>query len=349
MSDGEVIREAGPGVNGRAINIWFTVALMLLAAPLPAEGQSARNIPRIGFLGTFPESPHYLAFAQGLHDIGYVEGQNLRIERRYSEGKTERLPDLASALVHLKLDLIVVDACGAPLNATSQATRTIPIVVAACNDDLVATGLIFSLARPGGNITGLSELTPELGAKRLELLKQAASGMKRVAVLWNPAYSERFNPNFRFWTSDWKEMRAAAQALGVTLQSVEIRGSGDLDAAFAAMISERAEGLVMFSDPLIVLHERRIVELAAKRRLPAVYASRGAVNVGGLMSYGPNMADLFRRAAYFIDKILKGAKPADLPVEQPTKFEFVINLKTATALGLTIPPSFLTRADHVIQ
>jgi len=349
MSDGEVIREDGPGVNGRAINIWFTVALMLLAAPLPAEGQSARNIPRIGFLGTFRESPHYQAFAQGLHDIGYVEGQNLRIERRYSEGRAERLPDLATALVRLKLDLIVVDACGAPLNATSQATRTIPIVVAACNDDLVATGLISSLARPGGNITGLSELTPELGAKRLELLKQAASGMKRVAVLWNPAYSERFNPNFRFWTSDWKEMRAAAQALGVTLQSVEIRGPGDLDAAFAAMISERAEGLVMFSDPLIVLHERRIVELAAKRRLPAVYASRGAVNVGGLMSYGPNMADLFRRAAYFIDKILKGAKPADLPVEQPTKFEFVINLKTATALGLMIPPSFLTRADHVIQ
>jgi putative ABC transport system substrate-binding protein len=173
--------------------------------------------------------------------------------------------------------------------------------------------------------------------------------MKRVAVLWNPAYSERFNPNFRFWTSDWKEMRAAAQALGVTLQSVEIRGPGDLDVAFAAMISERAEGLVMFSDPLIVLHERRIVELAAKRRLPAVYASRGAVDAGGLMSYGPNMADLFRRAAYFIDKILKGTKPADLPVEQPTKFEFVINLKTAESLGLTIPPSFLTRADHVIR
>jgi len=194
---------------------------MLLAAPLAAEGQSARSIPRIGFLGTFQESPHYQAFAQGLHDVGYVEGQNLRIERRYSEGKAERLPDLAIALVRLKLDLIVVDACGAPLNATSQATRTIPIVVAACNDDLVATGLISSLARPGGNITGLSELTPELGAKRLELLKQAASGMRRVAVLWNPTYSERFNPNFRFWTSDWKEMRAAAQALDVTLQSVE--------------------------------------------------------------------------------------------------------------------------------
>ena len=326
----------------------FAVALMLLAVPLAAEGQSARNISRIGFLGTFQESPHYQAFAQGLHDVGYVEGQNLSIERRYSEGKAERLPDLATTLVSLKLDLIVVDACGAPLNATSQATRTIPIVVATCNDDLVATGLISSLARPGGNITGLSELSPELGAKRLELLKQSASGMRRVAVLWNPTYSERFNPKFRFWTSDWKEMRAAAQALGVTIQSVEIRPGG-FDAAFAAMLSERAEGLVMFSDPLIVLHERRIVELAAKRRLPAVYASRGAVDAGGLMSYGPNTADLFRRAAYFVDKILKGTKPADLPVEQPTKFEFVINLKTAKALGLTIPPSFLTRADHVIR
>src|SRR5262244_757795 len=243
MSDGEVIREAGPGVNGRAINIWFTVALMLLAAPLPAEGQSARNIPRIGFLGTFPESPHYQAFAQGLHDIGYVEGQNLRIERRYSEGRAERLPDLATALVRLKLDLIVVDACGAPLNATSQATRTIPIVVAACNDDLVATGLISSLARPGGNITGLSELTPELGAKRLELLKSVTPKVRRVAVLWNPTSSERFSANFRFWSSDWVEVRSAAQTLDLALQSVEIRGPGDFDTAFAAMTHERADAL----------------------------------------------------------------------------------------------------------
>src|SRR5262245_4980856 len=324
MFDGEVTLETVSGVNGRAVSIiGLAVALMLLAGPLAAEGQSARNVPRIGFLGTFQESPHYQAFVQGLRDVGLVEGQNLSIERRYSEGKAGRLPDLATELVRLKLDLIVVDACGAPLNATSQATRTIPIVVAACNDDLVATGLISSLARPGGNITGLSELTPELGAKRLELLKQAASGMRRVAVLWNPTYSERFNPKFRFWTSDWKEMRAAAQALGVTLQSVEIRGPGDFDSAFAAMISERAEGLVMFSDPLIVLHKRRIAELAARRRLPAVYASREAVDAGGLMSYGPSVIDLFRRAAYFVDKILKGTKPAELPVEQPTKFEFV--------------------------
>ena len=278
-----------------------------------------------------------------------MEGRTIEVDRRYSKGNAELLPDLATALVRLKVDLIVVDACGAPLNAASQATRTIPIVVAACSDDLVATGLIASLARPGGNITGLSQVSPELGAKRLELLRQAASSMRRVAVLWNPTYSERFNPNFRFWTSDWKEMRAAAQALDVTLQPLEVRGVGDFEPAFAAMRSERADGLVLFSDPLLDLHERRIVELATARRLPTVYASREAVDAGGLMSYGPSTADLFRRAALYADKLLKGARPAELPMEQPTKFELVINARTARVLGLTISPSLLARADHVIR
>src|SRR5215475_6256311 len=223
----------------RRIGLAVVLMVNLGLVSLAAEAQPAGKIARIGFLGTFPMNPNYEAFRQGLRELGYVEGQNIAIERRDSEGRAELLPQLVTALVRLKVDVMVVDACGAPLNAASQATSTIPIVVAACNDDLVATGLISSLARPGGNITGLSELTPELGAKRLELLKQAASGMRRVAVLWNPTYSERFNPNFRFWTSDWKEMRGAAQALGVALQSVEIRGPGDFDAAFAAMISER--------------------------------------------------------------------------------------------------------------
>jgi ABC-type uncharacterized transport system substrate-binding protein len=327
----------------------MSLVLSLLAAPLAADAQQPSKVPRIGFVGTFPTSPHDEALRQGLHEFGYVEGQNIAIERRYFEGRAERLPDLVTQLVRLKVDVLVVDACGAPLNSARQATTTIPIVVAACNDDLVATGLIASLARPGGNITGLSELTPELGAKRLELLKEVAPKVRRVAVLWNPAYSERFSTNFRFWSSDWTEMRAAAQVFGMTLESVEIRGPDDFDAAFSTMARERADALIAFSDPSIIFHGRRIADLAAKSRLPAVYAAREVVDVGGLMSYGPSISDMFRRAAVYVGKILKGAKPADLPMEQPTKFELVVNLKTAKALGLTIPQSLLTRADEVIR
>jgi putative ABC transport system substrate-binding protein len=316
---------------------------------LVAEAQQAAKVPRIGFLGTLPANPHYEALRQGFHEFGYVEGQNLAIERRYSEGRAERLPDLAAELIRLKVDVIVVDACGAPLNAARKATSMIPIVVAACNDDLVATGLISSLARPGGNITGMSELTPELGAKRLELLKEAVPKVRRVAVLWNPSYSESFSPNFRFWSPDWKEIRAAAQALGLTLQSVEIRGPDDFDAAFSAMTRERAEALIAFSDPVIVLHRRRIADLAAKGRLPAMYASREVVDAGGLMFYGPSSTDLFRRAAAYVGMILKGAKPADLPVEQPTRFELIINLRAANRLGLAIPQSLLIRTDELIR
>jgi putative ABC transport system substrate-binding protein len=307
----------------------ITLGLGILLAPFAADAQQPGKVPRIGYLALAPDAQLLEAFRQGLHELGYVEGQSIAIEGRYSEGRAERLPELAAHLVRLKVDVIVVDACGAPLTAAGQATSTIPIVVAACNDDLVATGLISSLARPGGNITGLSELTPELGAKRLELLKEAAPKVRRVAVLWNPAYSERFSPAFRFWSSDWVEMRAAAQVLGTTLQSVEIRGPGDFDAAFSTMTRERAEALVTFSDPLIVIHRGRIADLAAKSRLPAVYASREVVEAGGLMSYGPNTSDLFQRAGVYVGKILKGAKPADLPMEQRSKFELVIYLKTA--------------------
>ena len=333
----------------RTVGLIVTFTLGLLVVPLAAEAQQPAKVPRIGFLGTLPTNPYYEALRQGLQEFGYVEGQNIAIERRYSEGKAERLPDLAAELVRLKVDVILVDACGAPLNAASKATSAIPIVVAACNDDLVATGLISSLARPGGNITGLSELTPELGAKRLQLLKEAVPKVRRVAVLWNPTYSERFSASFRFWSSDWVEVRAAAQVLGVTLQPVEIRGPDDFDTAFSAMTKERAEALIAFSDPVIVLHRRRIADLAAKSRLPSMYASIEVVDAGGLMFYGPSNSDMFRRAAVYVGKILKGAKPADLPMEQPTKFELVINLKTAKALGLTIPQSLLRRVDEVIR
>ena len=333
----------------RPVGFIITFTLGLLAAPLAAEAQQPAKVPRIGFLGILPTNPRYEALREGLHEFGYVEGQNIAIERQDSEGRAERLPDLATKLVQLKVDVIVLDACGAPLNAVIHATSTIPIVVAACNDDLVATGLISSLARPGGNITGLSELTPELGAKRLELLKEAVPKVRRVAVLWNPTYSERFSANFRFWSSDWVGVRAAAQVLGMTLQSVEIRGPDDFATAFSAMTRERADALIAFSDPVIVFHGRRIADLAAKNHLPAVYASREVVDAGGLMSYGPSISDMFRRAAAYVGKILKGAKPADLPMEQPTRFELVINLKTAKALGLTIPRSLLPRADEVIR
>jgi ABC-type amino acid transport substrate-binding protein len=237
----------------------------LLAVSLAAEAQTTKSL-RIGFLGIFPTNIREEALLQGLHEFGDVEGKNITIERRYFEGMPERLPDLATQLVNLKVDVIVVDACGAPLNAASQATSTIPIVVAACNDDLVATGLISSLARPGGNITGLSELTPELGAKRLGLLKEAIPKARRVAILWNPAYSGRSSVNFRFWSSDWVEVRAAAQVLDMTVQSVEIRGA-NFDTAFSAMTGARADAMIAFSDPLIVYHGRRIAFLAAKSRL----------------------------------------------------------------------------------
>ena len=331
--------------------VWLIISftLGLIAAAVPAEGQQPVKISRVGVLGTFPTNRHDEAFRQGLREVGYVEGQNIAIERRYSEGRVERLPDLATHLVRLKVDVIVVETCGGPLNAASQATRTIPIVVTACNDDLVATGLISSLARPGGNITGLSELTPELGAKRLDLLKEVAPKVRRVAILWNPATSERSSVHFRFWSADWVEVRGAAQTLGMTLQPVEIRGPDDFDTAFSAMTSERAEALIAFSDPLIVFHGRRIADLATRRRLPAMYPSREVVDAGGLMSYGPSLSDMFRRTAVYVGKILKGAKPADLPMEQPTKSELVINLKTAKALALTIPQSLLLRADEVIR
>jgi putative ABC transport system substrate-binding protein len=322
----------------------ITLALGGLFSPVAAEAQQAAKVARIGYLAiNLAASPHqHEAFRQGLRDLGYVEGRNLVIEYRDAEGKFERLPALAAELVALKVDVILAVSTPAAL-AAKQATRTIPIVFGGAGDP-VASGLVTGLARPGGNVTGLSILAPELVGKCLEQLKQAVPGVSRVAVLWHPgAMGERMDKDML------KEADVAARALGVRLQFVEARGPADFDRAFSDMTRARAGALTVLASPMFISERRRLVDLAAKNRLPAVYPWREGVDAGGLMSYGANLADLFRRAATYVDKILRGAKPADLPVEQPTKFELVINLKAAKTLGLTIPQSLLGRADQVIQ
>ncbi len=319
--------------------------LALGAASLAAEAQQAAKIARIGFLNTnLAANPHLReAFRQGLRDLGYVEGRNVVIEYRDAAGKPERYPALAAELVALKVDVIVTGGgTGAPL-AAKQATRTLPIVFIA-GADPVTDGLVSSLARPGGNVTGLSNLGPELVGKRLELLTQAIPGVTRIAVLWQPGgQGERTDKDML------KRADVAARALGVRLQVVEVRGLADVDRAFSDMTRARAGALTVLGSPMLFNERRRLVDLVAKSRLPAVYGPREFVDAGGLMAYGPNWPDMYRRAATYVDRILKGAKPGDLPVEQPTKFELVINLKTARALGLTIPPSVLRRADQVIE
>jgi putative tryptophan/tyrosine transport system substrate-binding protein len=318
----------------------------LLATPLAAEAQQAAKVPRIGYLttslGVSPQRPE--AFRQGLRDLGYVEGRNLVIEYREAEGKVDRLPALAAELVALKVDVIVTGASTLAARVAKEATRTIPIVFAGVGDP-VESELVTSLARPGGNVTGLSTLGPELVGKCLELLKQALPGVDRVAVLWRPgALGERTDKDMLTGAD------VAARALGVRLQFVEATGDpADFDRAFSDMTRARAGALTVLPSNRFSREHRRLVDLAAKNRLPAMYASREFVDAGGLMSYGANFADLHRRAATYVDKILKGAKPGDLPVEQPTKLELVINLKTAKDLGLTIPPSVLARADDLIQ
>jgi putative tryptophan/tyrosine transport system substrate-binding protein len=319
-------------------------AVALLAAPLAAEAQQAGKVPRIGYLATnLAAALHLLeAFRQGLRDLGYVEGRNLVIEYRSAEGKPERLPALAAELVALKVDVIVAPGTLGAL-AAKQATRTLPIVFPVAVDP-VTSGIVTSLARPGGNVTGLSFFGPELVGKCLEQLKQAVPGVSRVAVLWQPGgLGERTEKDML------KGAEVAAPALGVRLQFVEARGREDFDRAFSDMTRARAGALSVLGSVMFVNERRRLVDLAAKNRLPAVYAQREFVDAGGLMSYGADVADLSRRAAKYVDKILKGAKPGDLPIEQATKFELVINLKTAKALGLTIPPALLLRADQVIE
>jgi len=318
--------------------------LVLGAAPLAAEAQQAAKIARIGYL-TFSlgdDRDLLEAFRQGLRDLGYVEGRNLVIEYREAEGKADRVPALAADLVALKVDVIVAPITSAA-RAAKQATETIPIVFVVSADP-VTDGLVTSLARPGGNITGLSILATELVGKRLELLTQVVPGVSQVAVLRLPgALGERTDKYML------KEAEAAARALGVRLQLVEARAPADIDRAFSDMTGARVGALTVLPSNMFFRERRRLVDLAAKNRLPAVYSGRAVVDVGGLMSYGPNLADNYRRAAIYVDKILKGAKPGDLPVEQPAKFELIINLKTAKDLGLIIPQSVLARADEVIQ
>jgi putative ABC transport system substrate-binding protein len=326
-------------VNRRA---FVAGCLGLLAAPLAAGAQSAGKVYRIGWLANDRDPPGDEAFQQGLRELGWIEGQNLLIEYRFADGKPERLPALAAELVALKVDVVVAPNTPAAL-AAKHATRTLPIVFIGAGDP-VTSGLVTTLARPGGNVTGLSVLSTELVGKWLELLKQAVPGVSRVAALWQPgAMDERTDKDMQ------EGAEVAAQALGVRLQFVEARGPADFDRAFSDMTKARVGALTVRPAPMFISERRRLVDLAAKNRLPAVYAWREFVDAGGLMAYGPNLSDLYRRAATYVDKILKGAKPGDLPVEQPTKFELVLNLKTAGALGLTMPPAVLARADEIIQ
>ena len=327
-----------------ALMLLVALTLSMLVAPLTAEAQQATKVHRIGRL--YPGSPtepnpNLEAFRQGLRDLGYVEGQNLVIEYRYAEDRDDRLADLAAELVRLKVDVIVTVAASAT-RAVQHATRTIPIVMAGGSDP-VGDGLVASLARPGGNTTGTSNLTVELPGKRLELLKETVPQSARIAVL--------ADPDAPTYESTMNNLTVAARALGLQLHVVELRRADELDTAFAAMTQERADALLVIGDAQLLNRQRArvVADLAAQHRLPAMYGWREYVDAGLLMSYGPSQLDMQRRTAVYVDKILKGAKPADLPVEQPTKFELIINLKAAKALGLTIPPSLLLQADEVIK
>ena len=326
------------------VKLGLTVILCISSAFQVAEAQPTGKVYRLGFLGSgsAAASANVIeAFRDGLRDLGWTEGQNIVIDYRFAENRFDRLPDLAAELVRLKVDLIVA-APAAAAAAAKNATGTIPIVMFAATDP-VGLGLIASLARPGGNITGLS-YSYDFGihGKRLQLLKDAVPNAKRVAILSNPSGSSQ--------AKTLGSLKTAAQSLGVSLQFLEVRAPGDFDAAFAAMTRNRADALMVVADPLFGTHAVRLAELVAKHRLPSIYGVRGEFAPGGLVFYGQaSVAQQARQAAVYADKILKGAKPADLPVEQPTKFELVVNLKTARALGLTIPPSFLLRADQVIE
>jgi putative ABC transport system substrate-binding protein len=320
----------------------LTLCAMLFALCLPAEAQQPTRVPRIGFL--FGGSPsgnagRIEAFRQGLRELGYIEGKNVVIEVRYADGKEDRLPVLAAELVGLNVDVIVTSGPQATRPA-KEATATIPIVMA-FDSDPVGNGFVASLARPGGNITGLSALSPELSGKQLELLKEIIPKLSRVAVLGNS--NEPANPK------TLREIELAAKAFGVQLQPLDVLGPKDIETAFRAATKRGANALLALASPVLSDHRTQIVDLALKSRLPAIYYRPEFVQAGGLMSYATSFTDLSHRAATYVAKILKGAKPADLPVEQPTKFEFVINLKAAKQIGLTIPPNVLARADKVIR
>jgi putative ABC transport system substrate-binding protein len=309
------------------------------AWPLAARAQQAGKVHLIGLFNAGSVPPFLNAFFDALRESGWIEGKNVTFEHRYAENRLERLPELAAELVRLNVDVIVAAGTLAPL-AARKATTTIPIVMLAAGDPL-SSGLVASLARPGGNVTGMSLMTPDLGGKRLELLKEVLPRLARVAVLWNAA-----NP---YPAIVFKETQTGGRTLGIEVQSLEVRSPDDLDGAFEAVRQQRPDALITVEDPLTGDNRKLIADFAIKHGLPSLHGIKEFVAVGGLMSYGASLADLARRAANYVDKILKGAKPADLPVQQPTKFEMVINLKTAKALGLVLPASVLARADEVIE
>ena len=327
------------------IVLLVAVFVILATGGAVVEAQQPKKVSRIGYLSAFEpttESTRSEAIRLALRELGYIEGQNIAIEYRYAEGRPDRESGLAAELVHLKVDIIVVPAGDVTIQAAKNATKTIPIVMMGQGSDPVRAGHVESLARPGGNVTGLTTLTRELGGKRLELLKEAVPKLSRVAVLYDPATAS---------LHEVKELLPAdARALKLTIQPWEIRAVDDFEKVFAALNKQRPDGLYSFGAGGVMRpNEKRIVDFALKSRLPSIHQNREAVDAGGLMSYGADLADSYRRVAYYVDKILKGAKPADLPVEQPTKFELVINLKTAKQIDVTIPQSMLYRADRVIK
>jgi putative tryptophan/tyrosine transport system substrate-binding protein len=325
----------------RRIGLAVSLTVSLALAPLVAETQTAGKVHRIGLLATHisQQAGRVEALRAGLRDLGYIEGQNVVIEYKWADGRNDRFPDLAAELVRLNVDVLVTSGTPAT-QAAMQATTTIPIVMVNTGDPL-RTGLVASLARPGGNVTGLTVLGAEVAGKRLQILKDTVPKVTRVAFLWN-----RLNASHRPYFND---LQAAARELKLTLQSVEVQELSEFERAFAEMMRERPDALLVTADGMHRLHQAWIVDFAAKRRLPTMYQLKDYVEAGGLMSYGTSITEPWRRAATYVDKILKGAKPADLPVEQPTKFELVIDLKAAKALGLTIPQSVLLQADQVIQ
>ena len=318
----------------------LTLCAVLFALCSVAEAQQPKKVSRIGFLSPTSDDPRVEAFRQGLGELGYKEGQNIAIEYRWADGRFEQLPDLALELVRLKVDIVVAVVTQASL-AAKKATGTIPIVMIGVADP-VGSGLVASLARPGANITGTSSMTAEVVGKQLELLKETLPKISRVAALWNPA-----NPIFQ--AIQRREAEDAARAVGVRLELVGARGPEEIHSAFEAVMRERTRAILILNDPVFTAYLKRIADLSAKYRLPAVSGTLEYTEAGGLMAHGPSFPDMYRRAATYVDKILKGAKPAELPVEQPIKFELIINLKAAKQIGLTIPPNVLARADKVIK
>jgi putative ABC transport system substrate-binding protein len=329
----------------RTIGLISTLVLGLLAGPLPAEAQQTGKVYRIGYLryscgGSLTNNPRYIPFRKGLRELGYIEGQNFVIEYRCADRKPERRPEIAAEMVRLKVDVILAPGARGYIRALQRATRTIPIVLIAIRVDPVKAGYVVSLARPGGNITGITNLESDLHPKRLELLKEVFPRISRVAILWTAGQQRQ----------GMKKLEAAGQALGIQIQSLDApEGLGSFESAFSAMIREHPDGLIVATSASVIAHRARIFEFTAKRRLPTISSRPQFVDTGGLMSYGPDFQHLYRRVATYVDKILKGAKPGDLPIEQPTKFKLIINLKTANQIGVTIPQEMLFRADKVIK